>query len=84
MYLSLLGSNQELGVQVWLEGDTSDTVNQSLLELLQQSEMQNRNNSDGLTSVLRLDWKGRRTTSVATMLDSIMVQLVTLPSEEQL
>ena len=84
MYLSLLGPNQELGVQVWLEGDTSDTVNQSLLELLQQSEMQKRNNSDGLTSVLRLDWKGRRTTSVATMLDSMMVQLVTRPSEEQL
>ena len=84
MNLSLLGSYQELGVQVWLEGDTSDPVDQSLLELLQESEIRKRNNSDSLTSVLRLDWKGRRTTSVATMLDSMMVQLVTRPSEEQL
>ena len=50
MNLSLLGSYQELGVQVWLEGDTSDPVDQSLLELLQESNISNIYNSDTLTA----------------------------------
>ena len=44
--VSLLSANQELGVQVRLEGNTSHPVNQSLLELLQESQIQKRNNSD--------------------------------------
>ena len=86
MNLPLLSSDQELRVEVWFEGDTPHPVNQTLLQLLQDRETQRRNNpSDlSLTSVFRLDWKGSRTTSVATMLDSMMVQLVTRPSEEQL
>ena len=35
MDFSLLSSDQELRVQVWFEGDTSDPVNETLLELLQ-------------------------------------------------
>ena len=40
MDVSLLSSNQELGVQVWLEGDTPHPVNKSLLQFLQEPEMQ--------------------------------------------